>query len=47
MVRGQADVVVVAAGTSERFGSDKLEAMIGGRPLLAWTLDGLAASELV
>jgi 2-C-methyl-D-erythritol 4-phosphate cytidylyltransferase/2-C-methyl-D-erythritol 2,4-cyclodiphosphate synthase len=47
MARGHADVVVVAAGTSQRFGSDKLEADVGGRPLLAWTLDRLASSELV
>ena len=47
MARGHADVVVVAAGTSQRFGSDKLQADIGGRPLLAWTLERLAASELV
>jgi len=47
MARGHADVVVVAAGASERFGSDKLEADIGGRPLLAWTIERIASSELV
>lgn len=47
MVRGHADVVVVAAGASQRFGADKLDADIGGRPLLAWTLDRLASSDLV
>ena len=47
MARGHADVVVVAAGTSQRFGSDKLEADIGGRPLLAWTIDRLASSDVV
>jgi 2-C-methyl-D-erythritol 4-phosphate cytidylyltransferase/2-C-methyl-D-erythritol 2,4-cyclodiphosphate synthase len=47
VARGHADVVVVAAGTSQRFGSDKLEADVGGRPLLAWTIDRLASSELV
>ncbi|HEX5823854.1 MAG TPA: 2-C-methyl-D-erythritol 4-phosphate cytidylyltransferase [Candidatus Limnocylindrales bacterium] len=47
MTRGHADVVVVAAGTSQRFGSDKLEADVAGRPLLAWTIDRLAASPLV
>ena len=47
MARGHADVVVVAAGTSKRFGSDKLEADVGGRPLLAWTIDRLASSDLV
>ncbi len=39
--------MVVAAGTSQRFGSDKLEADVGGRPLLAWTIDRLASSDLV
>jgi len=42
------DVVVVAAGASRRMGGpDKLMAPIGGRPLLAWTLDALAASPAV
>ncbi len=37
------DVIVVAAGSSRRMGGrDKLDAPIGGRPLLAWTLDALA-----
>jgi 2-C-methyl-D-erythritol 4-phosphate cytidylyltransferase / 2-C-methyl-D-erythritol 2,4-cyclodiphosphate synthase len=44
---GHADVVVVAAGTSERFGSDKLDADVAGRPLLAWTIDRVARSDLV
>ena len=39
--------MVVAAGTSQRFGSDKLEANVGGRPLLAWTIDRLASSDIV
>jgi 2-C-methyl-D-erythritol 4-phosphate cytidylyltransferase/2-C-methyl-D-erythritol 2,4-cyclodiphosphate synthase len=47
VARGHADVVVVAAGASQRFGTDKLEADVGGRPLLAWTIDRLASSELV
>lgn len=47
MTRGHADVVVVAAGSSERFGSDKLEAIVGDRPLLAWTIDRLASSAQV
>ncbi len=38
------DVVVVAAGASARMaGLDKLRAPIGDRPLLAWTLDAMAA----
>jgi 2-C-methyl-D-erythritol 4-phosphate cytidylyltransferase / 2-C-methyl-D-erythritol 2,4-cyclodiphosphate synthase len=45
---GSVDVVVVAAGASRRMaGQDKLEARIGDRPLLAWTLDGLAAAPEV
>jgi 2-C-methyl-D-erythritol 4-phosphate cytidylyltransferase/2-C-methyl-D-erythritol 2,4-cyclodiphosphate synthase len=40
-----ADAIVVAAGSSARMGGpDKLAAQLGGRPLLAWTLDALAGS---
>jgi 2-C-methyl-D-erythritol 4-phosphate cytidylyltransferase/2-C-methyl-D-erythritol 2,4-cyclodiphosphate synthase len=43
-----ADAVVVAAGRSERMGGrDKLAALLGGRPVLAWSLAALAASPLV
>ena len=43
-----ADVVVVAAGSSRRMrGTDKLMAPVAGRPLLAWTLETLAASPVV
>jgi len=43
-----ADAIVVAAGSSTRMGGpDKLVAQIGGRPLLAWTLDALAGSTSV
>ena len=43
-----ADVVVVAAGRSERMGGkDKLEADLAGRPVLAWSLAALAASPIV
>jgi 2-C-methyl-D-erythritol 4-phosphate cytidylyltransferase/2-C-methyl-D-erythritol 2,4-cyclodiphosphate synthase len=43
-----ADVIVVAAGSSARMGGqDKLAAQVGGRPLLAWTLDALAGSTSV
>jgi 2-C-methyl-D-erythritol 4-phosphate cytidylyltransferase / 2-C-methyl-D-erythritol 2,4-cyclodiphosphate synthase len=46
--RPPADVVVVAAGASRRMGgTDKQLALVGGRPLLAWTLDAVAASPLV
>lgn len=38
------DAIVVAAGVSRRMdGLDKLTARIGDRPLLAWTLDAIAA----
>ena len=44
----RADVVVVAAGASRRMaGTDKLMAEIGGRPLLAWTLEACAAAPCV
>ena len=43
-----ADVVVVAAGSSRRMGgTDKLMAPVAGRPLLAWTLEAIAASPVV
>jgi molybdenum cofactor cytidylyltransferase len=38
--------VVLAAGASRRFGSPKLLAPLGGRPLLQHALDALAASGL-
>ena len=39
------DAIVVAAGASRRMnGQDKVATRIGGRPLLAWTLDALAAA---
>ncbi len=44
----RADAIVVAAGSSTRMGgTDKLAAPVGGRPLLAWTLDALAGSSSV
>ena len=44
----RADAIVVAAGRSTRMGGvDKLATDIGGRPLLAWTLDALAAAPEV
>ena len=43
-----ADAIVVAAGRSQRMGGiDKLDWPVGGRPLLAWTLEALAASPLI
>jgi 2-C-methyl-D-erythritol 4-phosphate cytidylyltransferase len=44
----RADAIVVAAGSSSRMGGvDKQVAPVGGRPLLAWTLAGLAASPVI
>lgn len=41
----QADAIVVAAGASRRMGGiDKVLVPVAGRPLLAWTLDALAAA---
>jgi 2-C-methyl-D-erythritol 4-phosphate cytidylyltransferase / 2-C-methyl-D-erythritol 2,4-cyclodiphosphate synthase len=46
--RVRADVIVVAAGSSRRMsGVDKVWADVGGRPLLAWTLDAIAAAACV
>jgi 2-C-methyl-D-erythritol 4-phosphate cytidylyltransferase / 2-C-methyl-D-erythritol 2,4-cyclodiphosphate synthase len=43
-----ADAIVVAAGASRRMeGRDKLMLPLAGRPLLAWTLDALAAARSV
>ncbi len=43
-----ADAIIVAAGASSRMGgTDKLAATLGGRPLLAWTLDAVARSSSV
>ena len=43
-----ADAIVVAAGSSTRMGgSDKLAAVVGGRPLLAWTLEAVARASSV
>lgn len=42
------DAVIVAAGGSRRMGGlDKLEARIGGRTLLHWTIDAIARSPIV
>jgi 2-C-methyl-D-erythritol 4-phosphate cytidylyltransferase/2-C-methyl-D-erythritol 2,4-cyclodiphosphate synthase len=46
--QARADAIVVAAGASSRMGSlDKLFHVIAGRPLLAWSIDALAAVEAV
>jgi len=43
-----ADAVIVAAGTSQRMaGTDKLLADLGGRPVLRWALDSMAAAPSV
>lgn len=43
-----ADAIVVAAGSSRRMGGvDKLQADLGGRPVLAWTIDALRAATTV
>ena len=45
---GVADAVVVAAGAGRRMGGlDKGAALLLGRPLLAWTLEALAAARAV
>jgi 2-C-methyl-D-erythritol 4-phosphate cytidylyltransferase/2-C-methyl-D-erythritol 2,4-cyclodiphosphate synthase len=43
-----ADAVVVAAGQSSRMaGVDKVDALLDGRPLLAWSLEAIAAAPEV
>src|SRR5512138_949111 len=44
----RADAIVVAAGSSSRMaGVDKLAVDVAGRPLLAWSIDALAAAPVV
>ncbi len=43
----QVDAVIVAAGSSTRFGGDKLTANLCGRPVLAWTLAAFEAAPSV
>lgn len=46
--QARADAIVVAAGGSSRMaGIDKLAHLIGERPLLAWSIDALAAVDAV
>lgn len=40
---GAIEGVVLAGGRSTRFGSDKAWAVLGGRPLLQWVVEALAA----
>ena len=41
------DALIVAAGSSTRFGSNKLLADVGGRPLIAWTLAAFEAAASI
>ncbi len=44
----QVDAVIVAAGSSTRFGeTDKLAASLAGRPMLAWSLAAYAAAPSI
>ena len=44
----RADAIVVAGGRSTRMdGTDKLDASLAGRPLLAWTLDAISGAPEV
>jgi 2-C-methyl-D-erythritol 4-phosphate cytidylyltransferase/2-C-methyl-D-erythritol 2,4-cyclodiphosphate synthase len=46
--QAKADAIVVAAGASSRMeGVDKLAHLIGGRPVLAWSIDALVAIDAV
>jgi len=36
---GRAGIIIVAAGESRRMGADKIFMMLGGKPLLAWSVD--------
>ena len=39
--------ILLAAGASTRMGTDKLWAQLGGKPLIAWPLQTLAASDAI
>lgn len=39
--------ILLAAGSAQRFGTDKLQASLGGRPLLSWALTALLASPSI
>lgn len=39
--------VLLAAGSAQRFGADKLQSRLGGRPLLTWALGTLVASPAI
>lgn len=39
--------ILLAAGSGQRFGADKLRSPLGGRPLLAWALKTLAGSPAI
>ncbi|MEZ5708930.1 MAG: nucleotidyltransferase family protein [Blastomonas sp.] len=39
VMHGPVTIALLAAGLSTRFGGDKLDAMLGGKPLGAWALD--------
>ncbi len=43
----QVDAVIVAAGSSSRFGGDKLTADLCGRPVLGWTLAAFEAAPSI
>ncbi len=43
----QAGVVIVGAGSSQRFKTDKVFASLAGKPLLAWSVDACQSCKLV
>jgi len=43
---GNVGIVLLAAGASRRFGGDKLNASVAGRPLIAWAADAAHDSGL-
>jgi molybdenum cofactor cytidylyltransferase len=42
----RAGAVILAAGASRRMGANKLVAMLGGKPVLGWVLEAVAAAGL-
>jgi molybdenum cofactor cytidylyltransferase len=44
MIPTSIPILLLAAGSAERFGADKLLAEVGGQPLLAWSLEAALES---
>ena len=46
-INSGAGAIILAAGSSRRFGEDKLFLLLGGKPVLAWSLDMFERSPVI